>query len=437
MSSTDAPSAPTPTAFLVSIGEELLEGRITDLNAGTFAQELLKRGFHVVGKATIGDAPGELAELLARLRGTVDVILTTGGLGPTADDRVREEVADALGCALIPVPVEGAEAHLREVYRRFRDTEPPAFFLGQASMPASAEPLHNQVGTAWGFMADLGDRTRLYTLPGPPRECASAFFDGGGVADLEARFGASEATLEHAVLRTVGAPESLIEEPIREFLAPGRNPRIGITAGADGVSLSLLARPGSDGRAAREVLEERIATLQERLHPYVWGRDGQTLAEVVLETLRARHQSVATAESCTGGMLAGAFTDVAGSSAAFTHGWVTYANEAKVAQLGVQEGVLEAVGAVSEEVALQMAEGAVARSGSDWGIGITGIAGPGGGSEEKPVGTVFLALVGPDCREVRHLKQYARGGRGFVRRQTVRDALNLLRLRLAEPGDRG
>jgi len=425
-------SAATPTAYLVSIGEELLEGRITDLNANTFAQELLKRGFHVVGKATIGDAPGELTGLLHRLQDTVDVILTTGGLGPTEDDRTREEVAAALGCDLVPVPVDGAEDYLRQVYRRFRETEPPAFFLAQATMPAAAQPLANQVGTAWGFMADLGTRTRLYNLPGPPRECASAFFEGGGVADLEQRFGTSQSHLEHAVLRTVGAPESLVEEPIREFLRPGQNPRIGITAGADGVSLSLLARPSDDGRSAREVLEERIRTLEERLHPYVWGRDEQTLAEVVVQDLHRCGDTVACAESCTGGLLAGAFTDVAGSSTVFTHGWVTYANEAKVAQLGVPQDTLEAVGAVSEEVALAMADGARERSGSRWGIGITGIAGPGGGSEEKPVGTVYLALVGPGCREVRHLKQYARGGRAFVRRQTVRDALNLLRLRLAD-----
>ncbi|MGB0954303.1 MAG: CinA family nicotinamide mononucleotide deamidase-related protein [Planctomycetota bacterium] len=425
-----APAA--PTAFVISIGEELLEGRIVDTNAGTFAQEFLRRGFHVVGKATIGDAPGELTSLLQRLRGTVDVVLSTGGLGPTEDDRVREEVAAALACDLAPVPVEGAEAYLREVYRRFRDTEPPSFFLAQATMPECAEPLANAVGTAWGFMSDLGVGTRLYNLPGPPRECASAFFDGGAAADLEQRFQTEASPLEHAVIRTVGAPESLIEEPIRNLLRPGQNPRIGITAGADGVSLSLLARPGEDGRPAKEILEECVCTLEERLFPFVWGRDEQTLAEVVVQGLHQAGQSVACAESCTGGMLAGALTDVAGSSAAFTHGWVTYANEAKVAQLGVPEGVLEAVGAVSKEVALAMAEGARRHSGSDWGIGITGIAGPGGGTEEKPVGTVYLALVGPGCSEVRHLKQYARGGRSFVRRQTVRDALNLLRLQLAE-----
>lgn len=431
MSDSTAAASP-PTAFVVSIGEELLEGRIVDTNAGTFAQEFLKRGFHVVGKATIGDAPGELTDLLLRLRGTVDVILSTGGLGPTEDDRVREEVAAALQCPLAQVPVEGAEAYLREVYRRFRDTEPPAFFLAQATMPALAEPLANAVGTAWGFMSDLGEGTRLYTLPGPPRECASAFFDGGAIADLEERFQTDTSPLEHAVLRTVGAPESLIEEPIREFLRRGQNPRIGITAGVDGVSLSLLARPEGDSASARTILEQRITVLEERLHPYVWGRDGQTLAEVVVQALAAVGHRVACAESCTGGLLAGALTEVSGSSKVFTHGWVTYANEAKVAQLGVQESVLEEVGAVSEEVALAMAEGAMERSGCDWGIGITGIAGPGGGTEEKPVGTVFLALIGPDCREVRHLKQYARGGRGFVRLQTVRDALNLLRLQLAE-----
>jgi len=416
-----------PTAIVISIGEELLEGRIQDTNASTFAAQLLLRGFHVVALHTVGDAPGELKNLLHRLQNTVDVILTTGGLGPTEDDRVRQEVAALQQVELVPVGVDGAEDFLHQVFARFQPGPAPDFSLAQAWMPAGATPLSNHVGTAWGFHCTLGLRTELYVLPGPPRECAATFFDGGVSQDLALRFGHHANQLAHAVLHTTGAAESVIEKPIREFLRPCENPRVGITASANGVSLSLLARAEPGGRSAKEVLEARIGDIQDCLSSFYWGRDEQTLAGVVLGHLRMRSQTLALAESCTGGALAAAITDVAGSSAVFRYGWVTYHNDAKVNQLGVSAETLDLVGAVSEEVAVQMALGAQSRSGSDWGIGITGIAGPDGGTDEKPVGTVYVALVGPGIQVVRHLRQYARGGRDFIRRQTVRDALDMLR----------
>lgn len=421
-----------PTAIVISIGEELLEGRIQDTNASTFAAELLLRGFHVVAMHTVGDGPGELKDLLQRLQDKVDVILTTGGLGPTEDDRVRQEVAALKGVELVSVEVDGAVDFLHEVFARFQPGPAPEFFLAQALIPEGATPLSNKVGTAWGFHCTLGQRTELYVLPGPPRECTATFFDGGAGEDLALRFGHHANQLAHAVLHTTGAAESVIEKPIRAYLRPGENPRVGITASANGVSLSLLARAEPSGRSAEEILEARIADLQQQLHPFCWGRNGDTLAGVVVRSLASAKQTLALAESCTGGMLAGAITDVSGSSSVFTHGWVTYANQAKVEQLGVASETLDLAGAVSEEVALQMAQGACRRAGSDWGIGITGIAGPGGGTEEKPVGTVYVALIGPDGMvEVRHLRQYARGGREFIRRKTVRDALDMLRRALA------
>ncbi|MDA0667887.1 MAG: nicotinamide-nucleotide amidohydrolase family protein [Planctomycetota bacterium] len=426
---------PPPTAIVISIGEELLEGRIQDTNASTFAAELLLRGFHVVAMHTVGDGPGELKELLQSLQNKVDVILTTGGLGPTEDDRVRQEVAALLGVELVSVGVDGAVDFLHEVFARFQPGPAPDFFLAQALIPAGATPLSNKVGTAWGFHCTLGQRTELYVLPGPPRECAACFFYGGATEDLALRFGHQAHQLAHAVLHTTGAAESVIEKPIRAYLRPGENPRLGITASANGVCLSLLARAEPSGRSAGEILEARIADLQQQLHPFCWGRDADTLASVVVRSLASAKQTLALAESCTGGLLAGAITDVSGSSSVFTHGWVTYANRAKVDQLGVDDALLEgphAVGAVSEEVALQMAQGARQRAGSDWGVGITGIAGPGGGTEEKPVGMVYVALVGPGGQEeVRQLRQYARGGRDFIRRKTVCDALDMLRHAMA------
>lgn len=425
-----------PTAIVISIGEELLEGRIQDTNATTFAAELLLRGFHVVAMHTVGDGPGELKELLQRLQDTVDVILTTGGLGPTEDDRVRQEVAQLQDVGLVSVGVDGSVDFLHQVFARFHPGPAPDFFLAQELIPEGATPLSNKVGTAWGFHCTLGERTELYVMPGPPRECAATFFDGGATQDLALRFGHHANQLVHAVLHTTGAAESVIEKPIRDYLRPGENPRIGITASAQGVTLSLLARAEPSGRTADEVLESRISELEQKLHPFCWGRNQDTLAGVVVRALSAANQTVALAESCTGGTLAGAITEVSGSSAVFTHGWVTYANAAKVEQLGVDAALMgdgpQAVGAVSSEVALQMAQGARRIAQSDWGIGVTGIAGPGGGTEEKPVGTVYVGLVGPDGVEVvRHIRQYARGGRDFIRQKTVRDALDMLRRAMA------
>ncbi len=418
-----------PTAVVLSIGEELLEGRIQDTNAKTFAAMLLQEGFQVKALHTIGDHPGALRVLLHQLQGKADVILSTGGLGPTVDDRVRAEVASFLRVPL--KPVAEAMPRLQEVYQRFHAGPPPDFFLSQGSIPAGSLPLANAVGTAWGFVAPLGEGTRLYVLPGPPRECQATFFGGGGLEDLRAHFGGRGQRLAHAVLRTIGAAESQIEEPLRPYLAAGANPRVGITASVDGVSLSLLAHAEEDGRSAEEVLESCVKELQTRLAPFYWGRDDQSLAGVVVSALRSRGQQISCAESCTGGLLAAAITEVPGASAVMRQSWVTYADEAKEKLLGVSPELLESHGAVSAEVALAMAQGARQRSASDWALAVTGIAGPSGGREGKPVGTVFFALLGPGVEWVHRRQQYARGGRSFVRRQSTHHALDLLRRALA------
>ena len=431
MTSSSAPTSEVPTAVVISIGEELLEGRVADTNAGTFARELLLHGLHVSALYTIGDGVGELQQLLATLTDKVDVILTTGGLGPTLDDRTRGDVAAALGVDIVPVPVPGAMAHLAEVYARYHPDQATEEFLAQASMPAGAEPLANAVGSAWGFMRNLGSRSRLYCLPGPPVECWSTFRAGGAAADLQQRFGAG-AGLAHGVLHTAGAPESVVEEQVREFFSPGSNPILGITASADQVSISVLARSEpAKASSASVLLESTLVELQRRLGHLWWGRDSQTLASLVVETLSARRQTVTVAESCTGGRLAAALTGVAGASDVFSFGWVTYSNEAKQQQLGVPQQLLVEHGAVSVEVAAAMAEGARRVSGADWSLAITGVAGPDGGTAEKPVGAVCLAICGPNTAYTLVRQQFARAGRDAIQRQSVRDALDMLRRALA------
>lgn len=426
MSAANPDATSVPTAAVISIGEELLEGRIADTNSGTFARELLLQGLHVTKMYTVGDGIGELQSLLAQLANQVDVVLTTGGLGPTADDRTRDDVAAVLGVPVIPIPVKGAIEHLAEVYKKYHDHPATEAFLAQASMPAGAEPLENPVGSAWGFMVNLGSRTRLYCLPGPPVECLSTYRQGGASDDLQQRFNAGS-SLAHGVLHTAGAPESVVEEHLRELFVDGGNPRLGITANADKVSISVLARSEIPTEPAAHLLETTLQDLQQRLGSLWWGRDAQTMASIAVESLLKAGQTVAVAESCTGGRLAAAITGVAGASQVFSHGWVTYSNLAKQQQLAVPEELFVKHGAVSVEVAAAMAEGARRVSGSDWALAITGTAGPGGGTEEKPVGTVCLAICGPGVRySVRRL-QFARAGRDAIQRQSVRDALDMLR----------
>lgn len=417
---------PAPTAYLLSLGEELLEGRVQDLNASTFATELLRRGYHVVGMRTLGDGDGELTAVLEELDGGVDLILSTGGLGPTVDDRVRAETAAFLGRRLQSIS-PAAEADLEGLYRRHHDTPPPPFFMAQGMIPEGMQALANAAGTAWGFAGELPRGSFYAALPGPPRECGSTFHQGGLTELLEERFDADGEGLSYALVHTVGAPESVVESRIRDLLEAGGNPRLGITAGAGKVSISVLAR-AEPGDPAQAVRDRTVDLLRERLGELVFGDGGDSLASVVVEALKERGQELCMAESCTGGRLAAAITGVPGASAVFRSGYVTYADEVKASLLAVPEPLLAAHGAVSEEVAAAMAAGARERSGADWAVAITGIAGPGGGSAEKPVGLVWFALAGPDglawtvCR-----RQYARGGREVVQELSVRDALDLLR----------
>ena len=426
-SSTKAPYV--PSAVIVSIGEELLEGRIADTNSSSFARELLLQGFHVTAMFTVGDSPGELHGLLESLAGTTDLILTTGGLGPTEDDRTRDDVAAVLGVGVVPVPVEGATSRLIEIYGRFHIGEATESFLAQATMPAGAMPLENPVGSAWGFMADLG-HSRLYCLPGPPVECLSTYREVGVLEDLQHRFEAG-AGLAHGVLHTAGAPESVVEEHVGEMFAEGGNPRLGITANADKVSISVLARSENPTEPASELLEETLGELQQRLGHLWWGRDAQTMASISVDNLHAAGQTLTVVESCTGGRLAAALTSVPGASKVFSHGWVTYSDFAKQQQLGVPADLLEKHGAVSVEVAAAMAAGAKEVSGSDWSLSITGVAGPEGGTDDKPVGTVCLAISGPGTEYAIRRQQFTKAGRDAIQRQSVRDALDMLRRAMA------
>ncbi len=416
-----------PTGVVLSIGEELLEGRVLDTNSQCLSRELLSLGVQVRKCFTLGDVAGDLHSQLEDLRGQVQFVVSSGGLGPTADDRVRAEVSAFLDVPLEPIPE--AIAPLRAVWARAHEGEPPDSFLNQAHVPLGATPIRNRVGTAWGFSCDLGQGTHLFCLPGPPQECRSTFFEGGGREELEVLLG-GEDFLALGTFHTTGLPESKVEALVHDLMTQEGNPRMGITASPRKVSISVMAWREPGGKSATEVLEGTAAKLRTRLGDLLWGRDGQTLERVVVGELLQRGETVATAESCTGGLLAATLTKVSGASEVFGFGWSTYSNQAKMAQLGVDPTLLERHGAVSQEVAYAMAEGARKASGSTWAISATGIAGPSGGTEGKPVGTVFLGLAGPKGSFSVHRRQFSRAGREGVQLQTVRDCLELLRREL-------
>lgn len=433
---------PTPDALVLSIGEELLDGRVLDRNAGWLAERLRLLGVQVREMRTIGDAPGALHALLQELDGNVPLILSSGGLGPTADDRVRLEVAAAAqggpapghegssrdtSAAQLLVEIPGAGEELARIWARQHDDAPPSFFLDQGRMPVGAKPLANPKGTAWGFAVQLPRGTRVICHPGPPVECHAAWF-GGGRDQVEEQLGGAQ-ELAYGLFHTVSIPESTVEAKVRDLLEAGGNPRMGITAHGKQVTLSVLARPEAS-RSAEQVLESVGLELRSRLGEWLWGRDRETQAEVVVRALRDAGQTVATAESCTGGGLGAAITAIPGASAVYRYGWICYANQAKHQELGVPLEWMDgpdAPGAVSPEVARALAEGARREAGADWGVGVTGIAGPSGGTAQKPVGMVYLGIAGPHGTRAVLRQQWTRAGRAGIQVGTVRDALELLR----------
>ncbi|MEM7049922.1 MAG: CinA family nicotinamide mononucleotide deamidase-related protein [Acidobacteriota bacterium] len=407
-------------AAILAVGSELLGTDRLDTNSLRLTQVLEAFGVELATKAVVGDDRAALGAEIRRLAAVHGLLLITGGLGPTADDLTREATADAFDREL--ALDDDIVAGLR---RRFREygLEMPAVNQRQGFVVAGAEVLANGRGTAPGQRLEA-DGTAVFLFPGVPVELEAMI---GDHLEPWLRSRGLDQVLETAALKVACLPESTVEERIapayEEF---GRE------------TLSVLAKPGEVrlqfhalGREGER--QRRLATIARRLRelvgPAVFTDDGdQTLEGTVGELLRQRGRTVVTAESCTGGLIAERLTATAGSSAYFLGGAVTYSNQLKTAQLGVAEDLLAAHGAVSEAVARAMAAGALSRLGGDYALAVTGVAGPGGGSEEKPVGTVHLACAGPEG--VDHRRVRLAGDRGRVRWLTSQIALEMLRRRL-------
>lgn len=403
------------TAACVAIGSELLGERKLDRNSLTVTREIARYGVQVVEKLVVGDDEEQIAARLRELIGRVDLVVTTGGLGPTADDCTRQAVADALGVAL--EHDDELQDRIRQRYEAL-DRRMPAVSVAMADVIPGAKVLSNNRGTAPGFLHDAGG-TLLAVLPGVPREM-EAMLGRDLLPELERRNPGRRRVSRTLLLS--GVVESETEERIRPLYERFGRSQITILASYGTIRLVLTATGAPESAGAE--LDEMHAAFREILGDDIVAVDQEELAPVVLDIVGQNHATVATAESCTGGLIGKMLTDVPGSSKVYAGGVISYSNEAKERFVGVPAKLLEQHGAVSEQVARAMAEGVCERFGTDWGLGVTGVAGPDGGTEDKPVGLVHFAVSGNGRTE--HRRHVFPGSRDLIRQWSANSVLDLL-----------
>jgi nicotinamide-nucleotide amidase len=407
-------------AEIISVGTELLLGQIIDTNAAYLAQQLAELGLDVYFKQTVGDNTARVRGAVRLALSRADVVLITGGLGPTEDDLTVESVAEELGRRL------ERRDEIAERIRQFfelRGRVPPETVYKQALIPSGARPIPNTRGTAPGVHIEHDGR-ELFLMPGVPFEMYGMMEDYV-IPRLRERTGGL--VIRSRVIRVTGEGESAVEARIKDLIG-GNSPTIAPYAKLGEVHLRVTAK-GAPEDVSRQ-LDAGEWKLRERLGDLIYGTNDETLEGVVGRLLADRSATLAVAESCTGGLIAKRLTDVPGSSAYFLEGVVAYSNDAKRDLLGVPSSVIEERGAVSAEVAEAMAQGIRERARSTFGLSVTGVAGPAGGTEAKPVGLVFLGFSTAGRREHRRLNLGEAAGRAGIRALAAQAGLNYLRLRM-------
>ena len=410
------------TAFLIAIGSELTLGQTVDTNSAWLARRLAALGIVSVGHGTAPDDFASIVDLIRHAAGKAALVLITGGLGPTDDDLTRAAIAEAAGVTLRTDPALVTQL---QAFFTARKREMPERNHVQAQLPVGASALPNSCGTAPGVRMLLGAAT-LYALPGVPYEMRTMF--DVSVAPELAKLAGGSVILTREI-HTFGRPEAEVNDLLGDLMKRGRNPDVGTSAAHAEIAVKIHARAAS-AAAATKMLDETEQQVRTRLTWAVFGRDNDSLAAAVGRELLTRGATLAVAESCTGGLLGEMITSVPGSSAYFLGGVIAYADRLKVDFAGVDPASIVRCGAVSAPIAEALAAGIRERTGATYALSITGIAGPAGGSSEKPVGLAFVGLATAEGATSRELRIGPDQPRDVIRARAANAALQILRRRL-------
>ena len=382
---------------ILTVGTEILFGQIVNTNAAFLSRQLNNLGYDVMYHYTVGDNPGRLEELIHLAFRDCDLILTTGGLGPTQDDLTKETIAKAMGDIIVENP--DCMKYLKENYERAGRTMTPNN-LKQAYMPSRALVLPNDAGTAPGFALE-NDGKMIIAMPGPPREM-TRMFELQVKPLLQKR---QDSVIYYRMLRLFGIGESSLETVLLPLIDGQTDPTLATYAKEGECSLRIASKRASK-KEAKTAVDEMVEKVKAIVGDYIYSYDDEEMIDVVGKLLLDKKITIACAESCTGGLFAGALTDVAGISEIFERGYVIYSCDAKETELGVKAETIETFGVVSPEVAEEMAAGLAKKTGADLNISVTGIAGPGGGSPDKPVGLAYIGIAYKG--KVKSVKSYYR-----------------------------
>ncbi len=401
---------------ILSVGTEILFGQIVNTNTVYLSQQMNMLGFDVMYHYTVGDNPKRVEEMIDLAFQDCDLILTTGGLGPTQDDLTKEVACKALDDTLVMMDdvLEEITKYFKTLGREMTENNKK-----QAIMPSRATVFHNDAGTAPGFALEK-DGKYIICMPGPPREM-KRMFQKSVVPFLQSMI---DGALYYRQIRFFGIGESMLETQLLDLIDNQTDPTLATYAKEGECSLRIASKRATEEEAEHAV-DEMLEKVKERVGHHIYSCDDEELAQVVADRLMEQGLTLSSAESCTGGMFASTMTDIPGISQCFDRGLVTYSNQAKMEELGVSAETLEKFGAVSEETALEMVEGLRRVSGSDVCISVTGIAGPGGGSEEKPVGLVYIGFSYGDkkiCKKI----QMRNVNRSWNRHYTLLCMLNVI-----------
>ena len=401
---------------MIFTGSELLQGRVLNSHAQYLGQWLTEHGFEVGYCVVVGDECDRLEQVLRVALERADLILITGGLGPTTDDLTKEVVAKVLDLPMILD--EDSLEHIKGLFRSM-NMEMPESNIRQAYIPKGATVLPNKLGSAPGVLLEHRNKT-IALLPGPPMELKGMFEEELAPVLLPKR--KTLTVIKTRAIKVTGIAESAVQDLLSDLGGQG-NPGLSYLASPGQLTVRVTGK-AADAPTAEQMVADMVAVVSERLDGFIFGYDGDNIEEVVGRALLAKNLTISTAESCTGGMIGARLVDVPGSSAYVLGGVISYSNEMKISLLGVPPEILEKHGAVSEETAQAMARGVQRLTSSDLGLAVTGVAGPDGGSAEKPVGLVYIALAAKDqviCRRF-----LFPGNRMSVRTATVFSGLNMV-----------